>query len=183
MHARRPTLPRLVVLAVTATMIAMLGAAPPATARQDDLAEVRQATARYHDLDVALADGYQLGYGGIVTGCIEHPTAGAMGYHYFNAELFEDPTVDPLRPEGLVYAPGPNGQLRLVAVEWVVPKAIWEAAGNVAPPSVLGADLHILNPALNWYIHHAWLWKPNPTDMFADWNPRVDCPDGTAPPS
>jgi hypothetical protein len=49
-----------------------------------------------------------LGYRGVVTGCIAHPTDGAMGYHYFKAELFEDPAVDPLRPEGLVYAPGPT---------------------------------------------------------------------------
>jgi hypothetical protein len=83
--------------------------------------------------------------------------------------------VDPLRPAGLVYAPGPNRQLRLVAVEWVVPKAIWDGAGVTGAPSVLGTDLRSLNPVLNWYIHHASIWKPNPSGIFSDWNPEVDC--------
>ena len=99
-----------------------------------------------------------------------------MGYHYFNADLMEDPATDERHPEGLLYAPGPNGQLRLVAVEWVVPGDVWAATGSQQPPSVLGTDLHVLNPALGWWIHHAWVWQPNPTDIEADWNPSVDCP-------
>jgi len=23
---------------------------------------------------------------------------------------------------------------------------------------------------------HAWVWKPNPAGIMADWNPRVSCP-------
>jgi hypothetical protein len=64
----------------------------------------------------------------------------------------------------------------LVAVEWVVPKALWEGAGGEGVPSVLGLDMHILNPVLNWYIHHAWVWKQNPAGVFEDWNPEVVCP-------
>ena len=33
-----------------------------ATPAQDELAEMRQVTARFHDLDVAIAAGYELGY-------------------------------------------------------------------------------------------------------------------------
>ena len=40
---------------------------------------------------------------------------------------------------------------------------------------MLGEDLGILNPALGWYILHAWVWKPNPSGMFNNWNPDVDC--------
>jgi hypothetical protein len=127
-------------------------------------------------VEKAIEAGYQLGYHGLVTGCIAHPTDGAMGYHYFNWDLIDNPEIDPLAPEGLVYAPGPNGQLRLVAVEWVVPQTVWEDAGNVEPPTVLGEELHILNPALGWYIEHAWVWYDNPSGVFADWNPRVSCP-------
>jgi len=36
-------------------------------------------------------------------------------------------------------------------VEWIVPVDAWEAAGNTEPPSVLGQELHVLNPALGWY--------------------------------
>jgi len=80
---------------------------------QDELAQVRRATARFHRLDAAIDAGYELGYVNgsgvrIITGCVAHPTAGAMGYHYFNKELIDDLVVDPLKPEGLVYALPPT---------------------------------------------------------------------------
>lgn len=141
-----------------------------------DLAAVRAATAKYHDIAAALADGYQLGYRGVVTGCIANPTAGAMGYHYFNWAKMDDPTIVAGDPEVLVYHTADDGTLVLGAVEWVVPKASWEQAGNTEPPVVFGQPLHVLNPVLNWYIAHAWIWTNNPSGMFADWNPQVSCP-------
>ena len=143
-----------------------------------DLAEVRAATARFHRVDVAEDAGHQLGYIApfLLQHCIAHPTAGAMGYHWFDHDAIHDIGLDPTSPEGLVYAPGPDGQLRLVAVEWIVPVEAWHAAGNVDPPSVLGQEMHVLNPALGWYILHAWLWQHNPAGMFEDWNPEVVCP-------
>ena len=54
-----------------------------------ELAKLRRVTDRFHDLDIALDAGYELGWVNgsgtrIITGCVAHPTAGAMGYHYFN---------------------------------------------------------------------------------------------------
>jgi hypothetical protein len=148
---------------------------------EDELAQVRRVTARFHDLDAALAAGYELGWVNgsgvrIITGCVFHPTAGAMGYHYFNAELMADLTTDALAPEVLVYAPGEDGQLELVAVEWVVRGQNSNPPGVSSPPSVLGMPMHILVPAVGFYIMHAWVWKPNPAGMFEDWNPEVSCP-------
>ena len=141
-----------------------------------ELAAVRAATAKYHRLSAALADGYELGYRGVVTGCISNPTAGAMGYHYFNVAKMDDPTIVSGDPEVLVYHTADDGTLVLGAVEWVVPKTVWEGAGHTEPPVVFGQALHVLNPVLNWYIAHAWLWTKNPSGMFADWNPGVSCP-------
>jgi hypothetical protein len=148
---------------------------------QHELAAIRAATAGFHRLDAALAAGYELGYVNgsgvrIITGCIAHPTDGAMGYHYFNKQLIDDLVVDPLQPEGLVYAPGPNGQLRLVAVEYVVPGANSNPPGVSDPPSVFGMPMHILVPAVGFYTLHAWVWGHNPSGMFAHWNPEVVCP-------
>lgn len=156
----------------------LAGSSVAAGPGQSDLARVRAATARYHDVARAEAAGHQLGYVApfLLDHCIAHPTDGAMGYHYFDHDDIHDTVLDPLHPEGLVYEPGPNGHLRLVAVEWIVPKAAWEAAGHESPPELLGHELHVLNPALGWYILHAWVWKPNPSGMFQDWNPNVDCP-------
>lgn len=148
---------------------------------QDDLAEVRQVTAKFHDVDAAKAAGYELGYvngagNRIITGCVAHPTAGVMGYHYFNKQLIDDLVVDPLKPEGLVYTSGPNGQLKLVAVEYVVPGLGSNPPGVSTPPSVLGHEMHILVPAVGFYIQHFWVWSHNPAGMFVDWNPELTCP-------
>lgn len=141
------------------------------------LASLRASTAKYHDVSAALADGYQLGYrAGVVTGCISNPGVGAMGYHYFKWARMDDPSIVEGEPEVLVYHTGEDGTLVLGAVEWVVPKALWEDAGHTAPPVVFGHGLHVLNPVLNWYVAHAWIWTHNPVDMFADWNPNVSCP-------
>jgi hypothetical protein len=148
---------------------------------EDELAQVRGATARFHDLDAARDAGYELGWVNgsgvrIITGCVASPTAGAMGYHYFNAKLMADLTTDILQPEVLVYAPGENGKLKLLAVEWVVRGQNSNPPGVSSPPTVLGMPMHILVPAVGFYIMHAWVWKANPAGMFADFNPEVSCP-------
>ncbi|HET6968503.1 MAG TPA: hypothetical protein VFI44_09510, partial [Ornithinibacter sp.] len=149
---------------------------------QAQLAQVRAATARFHRVEEAVAAGYELGWvngagNRIVAGCVSHPTAGAMGYHYSNANLMADNDVDALEPEVLVYAPAPDGGLRLVAVEWVALSQQSNPPGVAEPPSVLGMDMHILVPPPGpaFYITHAWICADNPAGMFADWNPEVSC--------
>jgi hypothetical protein len=170
-------------LAIAAT-IAMAIAALPASASSggDDLAQVRRATARFHRVEAALAAGYELGWVNgsgdrIISGCIAHPTAGAMGYHFIHPELMADNGVDPLEPEALVYAPGPNGQLHLAAVEYIVLGPESNPPGVSEPPSILGMEMHILVPPPGpaFYLLHAWVWKHNPSGMFQDWNPNVSC--------
>ena len=147
---------------------------------QDELAQVRAATARFHRVEEAIAAGYELGWVNgdgvrIITGCVAHPTAGAMGYHYFNKSLVDDLTVDPLKPEGLVYAPGAGGRLQLAAVEYVVPGRASNPPGVAEAPTVFGMDMVILVPAVGFYTLHAWIWGHNPAGMFAHWNPEVSC--------
>jgi hypothetical protein len=153
---------------------------------EDELAQVRRATARFHRVEEAIAAGYELGWvngagNKIITGCVAHPTAGAMGYHYINAALMDDLAVDPLEPEALVYAPAPDGGLKLVAVEWIVRGPQSNPPGvpaDAPPPTVLGMDMHILVPPPGpaFYLAHAWIWMHNPAGIFADWNPNVSCP-------
>ena len=150
---------------------------------QDELAQVRGVTARFHRVEEAIAAGYELGWVNgsgvrIITGCVFHPTAGAMGYHYFNPQLMADNAVDPLEPEALVYESTPDGGRKLVAVEWVVRGPQSNPPGVSEPPSVLGMEMHILVPPPGpaFYLMHGWVWKNNPAGMFADWNPEVTCP-------
>ena len=101
-----------------------------------------------------------------------------MGVHFGNAELIGDGELDPRHPEILVYEPK-NGQLRLVAVEYVVFAEAWDA-NNPGPPSLLGHLLHYGGRPNRYrapaaYELHVWAWKENPHGMFADWNPKVSC--------
>jgi hypothetical protein len=152
-----------------------------ASAGQDELAGPRRVSAQFHRVEAAIEAGYELGYvngagNRIITGCIAHPTLGAMGYHYFNKELIDDLVVDELKPEGLVYAPAPEGGLRLVALEYVVPGAGSNPPGVSEPPTVFGREMVILVPAVGFYTLHIWVWGHNPAGMFASWNPEVSCP-------
>jgi hypothetical protein len=175
---RRSTSRRWLAGAIVLGALAVSSAATAGGAHDVGLGQVRGATARFHRVEVAERAGHQLGYVApfLLDHCIEHPELGAMGFHWFDHEAIHDISIDPLAPEGLVYEPGPNGQLNLVAVEWIVPRDAWRAAGNTEPPVVLGHEMHVLNEALGWYILHAWVWKHNPAGMLEDWNPDVVCP-------
>jgi hypothetical protein len=102
-----------------------------------------------------------------------------MGIHYVNGALVGDPSVDVRTPEALVYDPDEHGHLKLVAAEYIVDQAAWDATHS-GPPSLFGQDFERsaagnrfgLDP---FYELHAWLWKPNPRGFFDDWNPRVVC--------
>jgi hypothetical protein len=36
------------------------------------------------------------------------------------------------------------------------------------------------NDTFGIWALHAWVWKDNPSGIFADWNPRVTCEHATA---
>lgn len=171
---------RAVRLGVGALLASLFVPALVAAGGQAELSGVRAATAKFHSVDAAIEAGYELGYvngagNRIITGCVAHPSAGAMGYHYFSKPLIDDLVVDVLRPEGLVYSPGPDGRLRLVAVEWVVPGAFSNPPGVSTAPRVFGREMVILVPAVGFYTLHAWIWSNNPAGMFAHWSPEVSC--------
>jgi hypothetical protein len=137
------------------------------------LAAARAASARYHRVAAAEADGYFA-----ASPCVAHPDAsvGAMGVHYVNPALIGDPALDPDRPEVLVYEPQQNGELRLVAVEYMKPKAM--PGGR---PMLFG---QLFEDGPNeTYALHAWVWQHNPSGMFAAFNPAASCANAPAPAS
>ncbi len=162
---------RLLLIGLIAALAAAAATAAIAAAK-NELAGLRSATARFHRTEAAQAAGYDLVAG--LDHCFDNPGVGGMGYHYINTSLL-DAAVEVERPEAMVYAPGPNGQLQLGAVEYIVPAEAWAAAGHTQPPTALGQTFH-LNSALGVYVLHAWVWQNNPSGMFEDWNPRVACP-------
>jgi hypothetical protein len=104
---------------------------------------------------------------------------GAMGIHYVNDALLGKP-IDAGHPAILTYAPGPGGTLELLAAEYFKPDADQNVATDDDRPSVFGRafDGPMLGHAPGMPIHydlHVWLWKHNPSGLFAPWNPTVSC--------
>ena len=132
-----------------------------------DLATLRRATAPFHEFDKAVAAGWSAQ----ITGCMADPTAGGMGFHYGNVALI-DGSVQVDQPELLLYEPEQNGRLRLVAVEYIIPYTFHSR--DAAPPVLFGQEFSQNDTFQLWGLH-AWVWKENPSGMFASWNPRVGC--------
>ena len=164
------------VLAVSVALAFIVGGAGVASAQSKaSLPDVRQATLKYRDVNAAIADGYVEFYK-----CTEQPGVGTMGQHYVKLPLVGDPSINATTPEVLVYAPKRNGELKLVAVEYVVRQQDWVTAFGTAKPTVLGQDM-LFRPAGNryglpdFYERHAWIWQGNPLGTFNDWNPDISC--------
>ncbi len=152
-----------------------------------DLAAVRAATARFQDVNVAIAAGYgQPPAPAPLHECISSfDGTGAMGYHFINGSLL-DTKLDPRKPEVLVYAPDRRGKLHLVALEYVVFQQPWMDAHGSKMPTLFhqmfmstGEPNRYDIPA--FFSLHVWLWKHNPSGLFAPFNPAVSCTPGGGP--
>lgn len=165
------------------------------------LAQVRQATERFRDVNVALAEGFIRDPGNIceTAEMMGRPASlGAMGVHYFRPDLLgitapPSPRVngngthtDFNQPSILIYEPQADGSMELVAVENLVFKASWEEAGHGEMPSFHGVpydnmfddpatavdEAHNFEPH---YDRHVWIYRENPNGVFAPFNPAVTC--------
>jgi len=173
----------LLTIAIALALVATLaGVAYAATSTTDpqilrDLAKVRQATAKYQDVNVALADGFVR-----TPACVESPDGG-MGMHFINPARLMDPAVNILEPEILLYLETEDG-LKLLGVEY------WYGVGapdapipNPAPSAPVLFGRTFDGPFLGHepgmpphYDLHVWVWQPNPDGIFTMWNSNVSCP-------
>lgn len=131
-----------------------------------DLERVRAATAAYRDLAAAQAVGYPTA----TPPCLAS-AAGGMGHHYINRSTV-DAKLDLEHPEILLYAPGADGKPKLLGVEYIIPYRVLPPESQ--PPRILGQDLKRSDEMKLWYLH-VWLWEPNASGLFANWNPAVKC--------
>lgn len=136
-----------------------------------DLAALRRVTASFHSFESAAAAGWSAQ----ITGCMTSPDGG-MGFHYGKVALI-DGSVRVEEPELLLYEPEQNGRLRLVAVEYIIPYTAHSR--SAAPPVLFGQEFKQNDTFQLWGLH-AWVWKENPSGMFASWNPNVTCEHTTA---
>jgi hypothetical protein len=127
--------------------------------------QVRNANDRFKDVAIAVKEGYA------PIPCASGIDGGAMGIHYVNGDLIKDEKVEIGKPEAVMYEPGADGKMKLVAVEYITTKG----------PANLGGQLFSFTNAPNryglpaFYELHVWAWKDNPKGAFADMNPKVSC--------
>lgn len=136
-----------------------------------DLATLRRVTAPFHRFDAASAAGWSAK----ITGCMTDPSLGGMGFHYGNVGLI-DGTARVDEPELLLYEPEKNGELRLVAVEYIIPYTFRPRSAEA--PELFGQKFKQNDTFQLWGLH-AWVWENNPSGIFASWNPRVTCDNAT----
>lgn len=142
----------------------------PALAGQGDTEEwlqaAQQATARFHSKTQSVKAGYVPD-----DHCVSVPGLGGMGYHWLNPSLVDD-LYDPLEPEVVLYATGPDGELKLVAIEYIVLDVGQE------PPTFGGHPFDIGGTPLPMphYSLHVWLYEQNPNGVFTPFNPDITCP-------
>ncbi|HJU74559.1 MAG TPA: hypothetical protein VJ717_12495 [Gemmatimonadaceae bacterium] len=147
------------------------------------LQSVRASLDKYNDPIVAIHDGYLS-----TVGCIDFPkggsegsmryAAGGMGVHFFNPQ-YVGPTLDPAKPQVLIYEPI-GDKLRLVAAEWFVPLEL----AKDTRPSIFGKELEgpmeghqpLMPAGAHHYDLHVWLWKTNSEGVFSPTNPAIKCP-------
>lgn len=163
------------VAAATAIALGVLGtlltsgaaaeAAPAQPGTQEinrDLAAARAATAKYHRVEVAIADGFE-----DPRHCVTSPTGG-MGYHFANPNRLDE-HLDVREPEVLLYEKDAAGRFRLTGVEYI------HVSQDPTGAQLFGRTLASPTPIPDSRALHVWLWKHNPSGMFADWNPNVVC--------
>lgn len=165
------------------------------------LDEVRAATARFRDVDVALAEGYIRDPFDMceTAEMMGRPAAlGAMGIHFFRPDLLgvtEPPSprvtgtgthTDFRRPSILIYEPQADGSLALVAVENLVFADAWRAVARTERPSFHGVPYDAMadDPATSvdeahmfapHFDRHVWVHRENPNGVFTPLNPAVTC--------
>lgn len=131
----------------------------------DQLAMLTKAMRRFHNIEVALAQGYKP----------VSPLINNMGIHY-EKEEYVDMNFEILKPEILVYHPDEDGVMQFVAAEYLIPVVNCEAEGDYIPPSdgFLGdQDQWLLNCRAGGWTLHAWVGLENPDGVFAPYNPAL----------
>ena len=152
--------------------VAVAGGDKLSSDTRKELAQARQATARYHNIANAIADGY---------GDAAFILPG-VGCHLINFGLV-DFVTDLKAPELLIYSGNCDGagteKPVLRAVEYVIPCG---AAGcpDTPVPEGFSGDKDVWEPFVDditpiylWTLH-AWIWRNNPDGIFVKFNPRID---------
>lgn len=135
------------------------------------LAAARLATAKYHDFQQAVDDGFIAAPPACIPG---------EGIHYRAPDEFPNTSLDcvfdPEDPEVLHYVPKQNGELQLVGVEYLVPVSASCGTLTSPPEGFSGdADEWELEIAGTVWALNAWIWQGVPEGVFAFRSDKIGC--------
>jgi hypothetical protein len=154
------------------TCMALLAGCSDSTSSQNaDLATLKRVTSPFRTFSAAT----DAGWSAKITSCMSDQTLGGMGFHYGNTALI-DGAVQVDKPELLLYEPQADGSEQLVAVEYIIP---YTAHARSDTPPVLFGQQFKQNDTFQLWGLHVWAWKANPSGLYADWNPQVNCDNTT----
>jgi hypothetical protein len=155
-------------LALTALAVATACSSPTSSSELSrEITALRASTSRYQSFDAAVTDGYSTK----LTDCMVDSSLGGMGLHYAKSSLI-DGSVSVTTPQVLLYEPQSDGSVQLVAVEYIIPYTL--RSRGATPPVLFGQQFKQNDTFQLWGLH-AWVWRSNPSGLFADWNPSVNC--------
>lgn len=128
---------------------------------EDQIERLEQKMRRFHNFQVAQAQGWDFDGSGYVPN---------MGHHYLNRDLMDD-KFELLKPEALLYIPDENGGWEFLAVEYLI---FGTGPEGPAPEGFIGdEDVWFYNPGVGAWTLHAWIVKENPDGVFAASNSEV----------
>lgn len=137
-----------------------------------EIEELRRAMKPFHDFNAAQSAGYTVSIPDNPKECLDHPTLGAMGFHFGKLDLITNGDLSVTKPEVLIYEPQADGGLEFVGVEFVVPFSIRDE--EESPPILFGKEFRQNERFQVWELH-AWVGRDNPDGMHPDYNPAVSC--------
>lgn len=143
---------------------------------QASLATAREASQKYQDVKVALAEGFVP-----FSECIE-----GQGVHFVNIARLTTPEVDVRYPEILLYLPAGETDYQLVGIEHVKVDDDQDLATDDDRPTLY--DQPFIGPMVGHdeplhaepkhFERHVWLYSSKWLDgMFVQHNEAVSCPD------
>lgn len=128
---------------------------------EDQLDRLKQKMRRFHNFQVAQAQGWDVDGSGYVPN---------MGHHFINQDLM-DGEFELLKPEALLYIPDENGNWEFLAVEYLLTEPGPEGP---APEGFIGdEDVWFYNPSVQAWTLHAWIVKENSAGVFVAFNSEV----------
>jgi hypothetical protein len=146
---------------------------------------VRTSLAKYMDLAQSETDFYMaMGciYYGDIEGGIPHkfdPTKPGQMTQINYTNLIDD-TLNPEKPEGLIYEQTANGDYRLSAAVYML-----QAGPDTKRPKLFGQEFEgpvvadkstpLQRINLTVYDLHVWFWRENPDGLFTRTNPDLPC--------